>query len=206
MMTIAATATNLPQSSLLPGFADPVHDSQRTFRALLDALARPGILQSTPALTAPSELTSSCAAACLTLLDLETSVWLQPCLPESVRSWLLFYTGCCFTPDPNTADFAIIVDVESAPSLDQFCYGTPEYPEASTSLLMQIPSMEGGLEVTLKGPGILDAIAIAPSVTVDFWQQWQEMTTEYPLGLDVWFFADEQILGLPRTARLSSEG
>ena len=206
MTTIAATATDMPQSSLLPGFSDPVHDSQRTFRALLDALARPGIIQSTPSLTAPSELTSSCASACLTLLDLETSVWLQPCLPESVRSWLLFHTGCRFTTDPNTADFAIIVDVESAPDLDQFGYGTPEYPEASTSLLMQIPSMEGGPEVTLKGPGILEEIAIAPPLAAEFWQQWQEMTPEYPLGLDIWFFADEQILGLPRTSRLSSEG
>ena len=101
---------------------------------------------------------------------------------------------------------SIIVDVESAPALDQFCYGTPEYPEASTSLLLQIPSMEGGPEVMLKGPGILEEIAIAPPMAAEFWQQWQEMTPEYPLGLDVWFFADDQILGLPRTARLSSEG
>ena len=198
------TTADISQSSLLPGFTDPVHNSQRTFRALSDALARPGIRQSMPSLTAPSGLTPSCAAACLTLLDLETSVWLQSCISESIRSWLLFHTGCRFTTNPQRADFAIIIDVDSAPALEQFCYGTPEYPEASTSILMQIPSLEGGSEVTLTGPGILDSMAIAPPLAPEFWQQWQEMTTEYPLGVDVWFFADAQILGLPRTARLMS--
>ncbi|MEO0870280.1 MAG: phosphonate C-P lyase system protein PhnH, partial [Cyanobacteria bacterium J06642_11] len=46
-----------------------VHDAQKTFRALLDALARPGIAQTTVSLLSPSGLESGCAAACLTLLD-----------------------------------------------------------------------------------------------------------------------------------------
>ena len=196
-------ATSMSQTTLLPGFFDPVHDAQRTFRSLLDALARPGIIQSPPLITAPSGLSSSCAAACLTLFDLEINVWLQPCIPEAVRSWLLFHTGCRFTTEPQAADFAIIADIDSAPDLDQFCYGTPEYPEASTSLLVQLPSLIGGSEVSLKGPGILEAIAIRPSLSSEFWQQWQAMTTEYPLGLDVWLFADHQLMGLPRTARLA---
>ena len=72
----------------LPGFADPVHDSQQTFRALLDALAQPGLYQTTVAVAPPAGLTPSCAAAALTLLDLETTVWLQPGLPQAVPDWL----------------------------------------------------------------------------------------------------------------------
>ncbi|NEQ98675.1 MAG: phosphonate C-P lyase system protein PhnH [Cyanothece sp. SIO2G6] len=192
-----------PNPTLLPGFTDPVHGAQRTFRALLDALARPGMLQPTPALTAPLGLTPSCAAACLTLLDLETQVWLQPQMPEAVRAWLLFHTGCRFTADPQMADFAVISDVATAPDLDQFCFGTPEYPEASTSLLIQLSVLTGGQKVTLQGPGILEAIAIYPPFPPEFWTQWQAMTTDYPLGLDVWCFAENQILGLPRTSRLA---
>ena len=185
----------------LPGFHDPVHDAQQTFRALLNALARPGLIHTTASLAAPEGLVPSCAAACLTLLDLETCVWLQPGLPEAVRFWLLFHTGCRFTVDPHAADFAVISDLETAPNLNEFCYGTPEYPEASTSLLIQLPTLEGRATITLQGPGILEAIAITPPLTPAFWQQWQAMTQSYPLGLDSWCFAGDRVLGFPRTAQ-----
>ncbi|MGK7889964.1 MAG: phosphonate C-P lyase system protein PhnH [Leptolyngbyaceae cyanobacterium] len=40
------------------------------------------------------------------------------------------------------------------------------------------------------------------SLTQGFWQQWQEMTMDYPLGLDAWCFAEQQVIGLPRTAHV----
>jgi alpha-D-ribose 1-methylphosphonate 5-triphosphate synthase subunit PhnH len=187
----------------LPGFKDTVHDAQQTFRALLDALARPGILQTTASLTPPERLNPSCAAACLTLLDLETTVWLQPGISDSVRSWLLFHTGCRFTAQPQTADFAVINDVETMPRLDEFSWGTAAYPETSTSLLIQMPTLEETGSAVLQGPGILDTVNIQAPLHTDFWRQWQEMTANYPLGLDAWCFSDRQVLGLPRTARIA---
>ena len=184
----------------LPGFQDPIHDSQQTFRALLDALARPGIPQSTTLVTAPSGLVSGCAAAALTLLDLETTVWLQPGLSKDVHSWLLFHTGCKFTDHPHIADFALIWDVHALPNLDSFHWGQPEYPEASTSLLLQLPNFLDGDSITLRGPGILGEIDVSIPVATNFWVQWQAMTRYYPLGLDSWCFSGNQVLGLPRTA------
>lgn len=189
----------------LPGFQDSVHDAQQTFRALLEALARPGILQTTPPLTAPDDLVPSCAAACLTLLDLETTIWLQPGISEAIRAWLLFHTGCRFTAQPQTADFAVIWNVETIPRLDEFHWGTAEYPEASTSLLIQLPSLQGESSVTLQGPGIVNTLALQTPLNLDFWQQWHTMTAEYPLGIDSWCFAGHHVLGLPRTARIARE-
>jgi alpha-D-ribose 1-methylphosphonate 5-triphosphate synthase subunit PhnH len=185
----------------LPGFQDPIHDSQQTFRALLDALARPGLPQSIPQVAAPSGLVSGCAAAALTLLDLETTVWLQPGLSKAVHGWLLFHTGCKFTDHPHTADFALIWDVKALPNLDSFHWGHPEYPEASTSLLLQLPNLSGGDSITLRGPGILREVDVGIPVADDFWVQWQAMTACYPIGLDSWCFSGNQVLGLPRTAR-----
>ena len=186
----------------LAGFIDTVHDAQQTFRALLDALARPGMLQTTVSLKPPAGLVPSCAAACLTLLDLETLVWLQPGLTEDVRSWLVFHTGCRFTHNPQTADFALIWDIDNAPNLDEFAWGNAEYPEASTSLLIQLPTLTDGESISLKGPGILESIEVKLPLSAAFWQQWETMTDEYPLGLDCWCFAQQQIMGLPRTARV----
>ncbi|MGF1524941.1 MAG: phosphonate C-P lyase system protein PhnH [Leptolyngbyaceae cyanobacterium] len=187
----------------LPGFKNPVYDAQRTFRALLDALARPGIAQTTVTLTPPAPLSPSLAAACLTLLDLETTLWLQPGLPADVQSWLLFHTGCEFTVDSQAADFALIWDTATAPSLNTFQQGSPEYPEVSTSLFIQLPAFVGGPPVVLQGPGILNTITVTLPLPIDFCQHWQAITASYPLGVDCWCFAHSQVLGLPRTARLS---
>ena len=60
--------------TIYPGFQDLIHDSQSTFKTLLDALSRPGIVnQITAQLTPPSKLNTACATACLTLFDLETN-------------------------------------------------------------------------------------------------------------------------------------
>ncbi len=189
----------------LPGFQGAVHDGQRTFRALLNALARPGLVQTTAVLTPPEGLVPSCAAATLTLLDLETTLWLQVGIPEAVRSWLLFHTGCRFTPDPHRADFALITDLATAPALTEFNFGNAEYPEASTTLLMQLPTLAGGAPVSLQGPGIQGAITVDLPVGDEFWLQWQAMGDRYPLGIDAWCFAGEQVVGLPRTSRLRAK-
>ena len=189
----------------LTGFTNTIHDAQLTFRALLDALTRPGTVQTTVALAPPTGLEPSCAAACLTLLDLETRVWLQPGFSEAVRSWLVFHTGCRFTDVPHTADFAVIWQLATAPDFAKFSWGTAEYPEASTSLLIQLPELTGGAAVTLQGPGIFHDVSVNLPLPVTVWQQWQTMTEEYPLGLDCWYFAQNQVVGLPRTAKLVTE-
>ncbi|MGA1476762.1 MAG: phosphonate C-P lyase system protein PhnH, partial [Prochlorothrix sp.] len=64
------------------------------------------------------------------------------------------------------------------------------------------PTLSGAQTVTLHGPGILESITIQTPLELAFWQQWQVMTQAYPLGVDIWCCAKDQILGLPRTARL----
>lgn len=186
-----------------PGFRDPVHDAQRMFRILLDALARPGVTQTIAIpMTPPQGLMPSCAAACLTLLDLDTRVWLQPGLDQGVLSWLSFHTGCRFTAQPQAAEFALVWDVAQLPNLEAFQWGTAESPEASTTVLMQIRQLHQGNPVVLRGPGILQERAIAPQLPGPFWQQWQINSQAYPRGIDVFLFAQQQVMGLPRTAKL----
>ncbi|MEB3882356.1 phosphonate C-P lyase system protein PhnH [Lyngbya sp. CCY1209] len=192
----------------LPGLADPVHDAQTSFRALLDALSHPGQPRTIPPfLTPPRDLNPACAIACLTLLDLETEVWLSPEFPSEVGRWLVFHSGCRWGTDPGTADFALIRDIAELPDLTQFNPGTAEEPETAATLLIQVPSLQGGEAVTLTGPGILGEQNINLPVSAQFWVQWRENVRQYPQGIDIFFFSDREVVGLPRTAQLKpSEG
>ena len=188
----------------LPGFNDLVHDSQSTFRILLNALSRPGTInQVTAQLTAPSGLNLACAAACLTLLDLETQVWLQPELDRSVQNWLLFHTGCRFTKETNKADFAVIWNMDRMPNLSEFKQGTPVYPEDSTTLLIDVGADNARADnrsPLLKGAGINEEITMPIDLPDSFWQQWQQNYNSYPLGIDIYFFTENKVIGLPRTS------
>ncbi|HEY9645034.1 MAG TPA: phosphonate C-P lyase system protein PhnH [Chroococcidiopsis sp.] len=193
--------------TLHPGFRDRVHDAQRTFRTLLDALAHPGqVGQIGPRLTPPPGLGSGCAAACLTLLDLETRLWLEPGLgaepglDTEIAAWLVFHTGCRMVRSPAQADFAVMGGQGECPDLDAFCWGTADYPEASTTVLLQVAGLSGGEPIVLRGPGIKTEQAIAPQVPQGFWEQWVANHRAYPMGIDVFLFADDQVMGLPRTA------
>ncbi|UKO99114.1 phosphonate C-P lyase system protein PhnH [Nostoc sp. UHCC 0870] len=186
----------------LPGLQDPIHDAQQTFRALLDANARPGTAyQINAEMSVPLGLTPACGAACLTLLDLDVVVWLQPSFDTEVRAWLLFHSGCRFTQYPEEADFALIQDLTALPELSIFNWGTAEKPEASTTLLVQVESFEMGQSVLLTGAGILEQQAIAPTLSLDFWDFWMQNHQLYPQGLDIFLFTENSVMGLPRTAK-----
>ena len=83
----------MSSSIALPGFADPVGEAQATFRAVLDAMSRPGRLHHVGEhLTAPAPLDSATAAVLLTLIDNETPLWLDGAA-TAARDWLAFHCG-----------------------------------------------------------------------------------------------------------------
>lgn len=198
-------------TTTLPGFADLTRDSQQSFRALLTALAEPGKRLSIPAqLAAPAGLNPACAAACLTLIDFETAVWLSPTLPDTVKNWLRFHTGCTFTREPMQCTFAIINDIETTP-FTQFCWGSAETPEDGATLLIQIEQLQTeqlqtekstDKEIALSGPGILHSRIISPAVPSSFWQMWQQNQAAYPMGIDCFLFSEHQVMGLPRSTQV----
>src|SRR5262249_42420997 len=122
-------------------FPAPVLASQAAFRALMDALARPGTIRPlTPAAAAPSPLSATAASVALTALDYETPVWLDAPLAQSPQ-----VADCArVTPDPREAAFAFIADPVHAPAFDGFSLGTPEYPDRSATLVLQVQGFGSG--------------------------------------------------------------
>jgi alpha-D-ribose 1-methylphosphonate 5-triphosphate synthase subunit PhnH len=202
-------------SQLQPGFADPVHDAQGVFRAVLDALARPGRLRGVGSRLAPSADASVAArATLLALADATTSVWLQSALPE-VASALRFHTGAPLLSgeaELANAQFALLTDPTRCPALERFAFGTAESPEHAATLIVDVPTLRAGhdghgsadgLRLRLRGPGI----ATHSDVTVGgldaaFWQARAALAPRFPAGLDLLVTAGETVLGLPRTTHV----
>ncbi|WP_236105717.1 phosphonate C-P lyase system protein PhnH [Pandoraea fibrosis] len=199
-------------SQLQPGFADPVHDAQGVFRAVLDALARPGRLRSVGSRLAPSEQASIAArATLLALADATTAVWLQFPLPE-VASALRFHTGAPLLSgeaDLATAQFALLTDPARCPALEQFAFGTAESPEHSATLIVDVPTLAaghsgaGGLHLRLRGPGIEShADVTVGGLGAAFWQARAALAPRFPAGLDLLIASGDTVLGLPRTTHV----
>ena len=69
--------------ALVPGLADPAVDSQRVFRAVMWAMAKPGrMIEIGTRLAPPPPLTPATAAIVLALADFETPIWLDPMLAD----------------------------------------------------------------------------------------------------------------------------
>jgi alpha-D-ribose 1-methylphosphonate 5-triphosphate synthase subunit PhnH len=138
----ASAPTALDLAAISPAFGDPTRESQAVFRKVMDAIARPGAIQSVAfAPDAPAGLDRAAGAIALTLLDFETPVWLDPALRGgAAEDWLRFHCGCPLTTDPDAAAFAVVTDPLKAPPLAAFNPGDAKYPDRSTTLIVQLPS------------------------------------------------------------------
>lgn len=196
-----ATAERLPD----PGFADPVFDAQESFRAILDALSRPGrIATLAMPLSAAAPLSPAATALALTLCDHDTPVWLDGAAAEAA-SFLRFHCGCPIVAQPAEAAFAFIATPAAMPALHAFAIGEDRYPETATTVVIDLPSLAGGPVVRLTGPGIESAALIAPrGLPEDFWAQMAANRALFPLGVDVVLASDGRALGLPRSVKVES--
>ena len=189
-----------------PGFTEPVRDSQRCFRKLLAAVSYPGRTQDLRGLlsSAPVPLYPTTAALCLTLLDVETLVWLDgPLDTPDVRQFLSFHCGCRIPAHPGEAAFALLDGRTAAPRLQTLHLGTPEYPDRAATALIQVASATGGAKTVGSGPGIAGSqeFEIA-GLEPEFWARRAAVNAAFPTGLDIVFVDPRQIVGLPRAIRM----
>ncbi|MBR9827530.1 MAG: phosphonate C-P lyase system protein PhnH [Oceanospirillales bacterium] len=187
---------------LIAGFADPVQASQQVFRSALKAMSEPGTLMQIDYLQqAPKGLDLSTWQLALSVFDPDTRVWLSPSLAASdaVVSNLRFHCQCPLVETPAEADFAIALHRE-LPLLIELNWGTAEYPDRSTTLVVQVPALSDETYWTLSGPGIehTRALRIA-GLTEPFRSDLIRSRQRFPLGIDTFWCCDNRLTALPRT-------
>lgn len=189
-------------------FSDPVLAAQATFRAVLDATARPGtVVTLKETLDAPTPLAEGAAAIALTLCDHDTHVWLDAPLAATtaVGEWLRFHTAARLTADPAGAAFAFVGDAQALPPFEAFNPGTLEYPDRSTTIVIAVASFVEGAHLVLTGPGIAGKRAIrVAGLPTNILARLAENKRLFPRGVDLLLVAGSDIMALPRTTRVEA--
>lgn len=197
-------------AELPAGFADKVLSAQSTFRSVMDAMARPCSVQRiVSAAGTPSAMMRGTAAIALTLFDHDTPVWLDAAMSATsdVAKWLKFHTSAPVVADSSIAGFALVGDPENLATLDGFAFGSNEYPDRSTTLILQVESLTNGPAVELRGPGIDGSATLRASIQPqDLFERLAVNATLFPRGIDVVLVHDDSIVAIPRTTRLVRGG
>jgi alpha-D-ribose 1-methylphosphonate 5-triphosphate synthase subunit PhnH len=185
----------------LPGFADPVAGSQHCFRAVLDAMARPGTIHRTgEALSPPAPLDRATAAVLLTLVDAEAALFIADEM-RAAGDWLAFHCGASFVREAECA-FALCA---ALPELSRFSAGTDLAPEDSTTVVLQLPAIGLGRRYRVSGPGLRVPGTIAlDGLPAAFAEIWRGNHALFPRGIDLILCAGTQLAALPRSCTIEA--
>jgi alpha-D-ribose 1-methylphosphonate 5-triphosphate synthase subunit PhnH len=191
------------------GFANPVQSSQSVFRCVMNALARPGSVQTIAGVASvPSLLMPATVAVALTLFDHDTPIWFDERLgaEADIASWLRFQTGAPLTSDASHAAFALIHSARSLPDFETFALGTPEYPDRSTMLVVQVDTFTDGEGLILNGPGVCGTSRLRVGrLPSDFVARMQANRALFPRGVDLLLVCGNELVALPRSTRVAAK-
>jgi alpha-D-ribose 1-methylphosphonate 5-triphosphate synthase subunit PhnH len=163
----------------------------------MEAMARPGKMQTLTGATPPAPLSVAAGVALLTLCDTETPLYLAgDANCDAVRAWVAFHTGAPIT-GPSHCMFALGT-WEALGPLSAYPIGTPEYPDRSATIIVECADLAAD-GATLTGPGIRDTANLSLPET----QAFQANASLFPLGLDFFFTSDNRIAALPRSTKVS---
>lgn len=171
---------------------NPVHDTRATFRALVDAMSRPGTVQR--AATDPAD---HCVVA--TLVDHEVTVHTEDAdLRDALAS-----EGRYEPADPDAAD---VVHAHGAPSWDvrDANRGTLVEPSDGATVVYRVASLAAGRDgdataVRVEGPGVPDERVVSVGLPAAELDALADAQSSYPRGVDAVLAAGDRVAALPRS-------
>ena len=186
---------------LTGGFKSPATQSSTGFRAILDAMSRPGVICDVAGAAPPAPMSPAAGLVALVLCDAQTPVWLAPSLRAHVPDWLRFHCGCPITEVRADAMFAFGAPDDLLPLTD-WAQGNPEYPDRSATLVMALPDF-GGASLTLTGPGIeVEArLPVGPAAAA-LAAALAENHAMAPMGVDLILTSGGCLAAVPRSSRV----
>ena len=185
-------------TSLSGGFAEAPVQSARAFRALMEAMARPGTIHRVDGAQPPAPLSPAAGVALLVLADGTTPLHLAgdaDC--PAVRDWVAFHIGAPLV-GAEAAAFALGRWSALQP-VSRFRIGQPDYPDRSAMLIVELDRLENR-GAMLTGPGIETVAHLGLPETEAF----RANRALFPLGFDTIFTCGDHLAALPRSCRVEA--
>lgn len=106
--------------------------------------------------------------------------------------------------NPVNARFALIADAAALPSLEGFALGSDEYPDRSTTLVIEVAGLTAGRGMRLAGPGIRgEALLGVAGLPARLLEERAALVALLPRGLDVILVSGTRLAALPRWTRVT---
>lgn len=178
------------------GFDNAPTQSARAFRAVLEAMARPGTILTLQGAAPPAPLSVAAGVVLLTLADATTPLHLAGAADcAAVQNWVAFHIGAPLVAAKD-CDFAIGTWAALHP-VSQFRIGQPDYPDRAATLIVERDQLNPhGPRLT--GPGIETETWLDLPETAAFCAN----RAQFPLGFDCLFTCGDRIAGLPRSTKV----
>lgn len=181
--------------------------SLAVFRAVLEAISRPGKVVDLPAGVATS--VPPAAIPALALADLDVSVGTLEAGDESAwATSIRSVTGCRLT---SAADSDVVVAIRppTAVEVESLRIGMAHAPERGARLFVHCEaitegSTDAGSTIRVDGPGASAGRTITiTGVDADVFRALAAANRAFPAGVDTWLVAsDRRMVGIPRSSRI----
>lgn len=194
---------------------DEIFDAQRHFRVILDAMARPGKINTFPKLEigAAEGISLGQAYVALSLLNADTEFCFS--YESSLGAEYIIANTNAVKTALEQADFIFEDRPQTPHAVEVSKEGDPAYPETAATHVVTVDhlsdatNMPAGLLLELSGPGIEGKRNIRIDGPSEAW--WNEIklkNDEFPLGVDMMFVCDlpngdVQIACIPRSSHIN---
>ncbi|MDR9429787.1 MAG: phosphonate C-P lyase system protein PhnH [Natronomonas sp.] len=172
---------------------DPVHDTRRTFDGLLEAMSRPGTVQSVPD---PAD-----HAVVATLVDHEVTIATE----DDRLADALAGQGRLERAPPAAAD-VVHAPHRTGWDVRECERGTLVEPSEGATVVYQVESVCRGRDdwttVTLSGPGVDGTGTLSVSLPASELSALAASQADYPRGVDAVFAATDRVVAVPRSVRM----
>ena len=173
---------------------DPVHGTRRTFRALLDAMSRPGTVES---VSDPAD-----HAVVATLVDHEVAVATDD---EGLRD-ALASQGRLDAASVPEADIVHVRDRDGF-AVGECKRGSLVEPSDGATVVYRVDDLVAGATadlttVTLSGPGVDGTAVLSVSLPDSALSALSAAQSDYPRGIDAVFAAEDRLAAIPRSVTM----
>jgi len=196
---------------------DIVHDSQRTFRKLMMALAFPGVIQQIEPveLSIDEPVMGYILQPFLSLLDLETCYYVFA-LDKELQNRVVHYIEINTNSTQQSleaADFILCLADSLDGNFKTLKKGTLAQPHKSATVFYLVDNIQetpliNGIQFSIAGPGVKGERTFSASgLAFSEVDQWQQDRTDYPIGIDIFLISHiGQIVGIPRSVEIGLLG